>query len=131
MTSNSSSLLINESPLQVLPSLAVALGNINEAIILQQIQCLLKDPKSGRVDKNGQKYIRSTFEEWHGQFPWLSVRSIKERFKSLKDKGIVIAKNFSEGGFSRTLWYSINYDKFSEFMQKNSQTKHLNEFTSH
>jgi hypothetical protein len=35
--SNTSSLLINEPPLQVLPSLAVALKNINEAVMLQQV----------------------------------------------------------------------------------------------
>lgn len=121
MVSNSSTLLIDETPLQVLPSLAVALGNVNEAIILQQIQRWLKN----------QKYIRSTFEEWHGQFPWLSVRSIKERFKSLEDKEIVITSNLNKNSFDHTLWYSINYDKLSEFMQKNSQTKCLKEFTSH
>lgn len=121
MVNNSSPLLINEIPLQVSPSLAVALGNINEAIILQQIQHLLKEPKSGRVDKNGQKYIRNTYKEWHEQFPWLSTRSIKERIKSLKDKGIVTAKSFSGGGFGRTLWYSINYDKLDEFMQEHNK----------
>lgn len=43
--STSSSLLINEAPLQVLPSLAVALKNINEAIMLQQIQYWLQNQK--------------------------------------------------------------------------------------
>ena len=121
MVSNSSPLLINESPLQVLPSLAVALGNVNEAIILQQIQYWLKNPKSGRVGKDGRKYIRDTYDEWHNQIPWLSVRSIKIRLKSLKDKGIVITENLNKSNFDRTQWYSIDYDKLNEFMQKDSE----------
>lgn len=127
MVSNSSPLLINESPLQVLPSLAVALGNVNEAIILQQIQYWLKNPKSGRVGKDGRKYIRDTYDEWHNQIPWLSVRSIKVRLKSLKDKGIVITENLNKSNFDRTQWYSIDYDKLNEFMQKDSEESSLYE----
>ena len=127
MVSNSSPLLINESPLQVLPSLAVELGNVNEAIILQQIQYWLKNPKSGRVDKSGRKYIRDTYEEWHTQIPWLSVRSIKERFKSLKNKGIVITSNLNKSRFDRTQWYSIDYDKLNEFMQKDGEVSSSSE----
>ncbi len=121
MASNSSPLLVNEIPFQVSPSLAVALGNINEAIILQRIQYLLKEPKGGRFDKDGRKYIRNSYEEWHDQFPWLSTRSIKVRVKSLKDKGLITTRSFSGDGFHRTLWYSINYDKLNEFMQKHSE----------
>ena len=41
-TINSSPLLINEQPLQLLPSLAVKLGDIHEAIVLQALQNKLR-----------------------------------------------------------------------------------------
>ncbi|WP_246011990.1 conserved phage C-terminal domain-containing protein, partial [Lactobacillus xujianguonis] len=121
MVSNSSPLLINESPLQVLPSLAVALGNINEAIILQQIQYWLKNPKSGRLDDQGHKYIRDTVSEWNAQFPWLTERAIKTRLKSLKDKGIILTANLNKSKYDRTNWYSIDYDALNKLMQMHSE----------
>lgn len=121
MISNSSPLLINESPLQVLPSLAVALGNINEAIILQQIQYWLKNPKSGRLGDDGRKYIRDTVSEWNIQFPWLTERAIKTRLKSLKDKKIILTANLNKLKYDRTNWYSIDYDALNKLMQMHSE----------
>ena len=58
--STSSSLLINEAPLQVLPSLAVALKNVHEAIILQQVQYWLS--RSNFIFNNRNGYTT----------PWMS-----------------------------------------------------------
>lgn len=116
MASNSSPLLINESPLQVLPSLAKALGNVNEAIILQQTQYWLKNPKSGRVGEDGRKYIRDTYDEWQQQLTWLSTRTIKSRIKSLQNKGLLLTANLNKSKYDRTNWYSIDYDKLNELM---------------
>lgn len=115
-----SPLLINESPLQVLPSLAVALGNVNEAIILQQIQYWLKNPKSGRFGEDGRKYVRDTFDEWQAQFPWMSLRSIKKYIKDLRERGILLTTNLNKSSFDRTQWYSINYEILNQFVQKES-----------
>jgi hypothetical protein len=86
MASNSSPLLINESPLQVLPSLAVALGNVNEAIILQQIQCLLKEPKSGRVDKNGQNILEEPLKNGTVNSRGFLLDQLKNNLSLLKTK---------------------------------------------
>lgn len=115
-----SPLLINESPLQVLPSLAVALNDVSEAIILQQIQYWLRNPKSGRIGEDGRKYVRDTFDEWQAQFPWLSLSSIKRKLSDLKDKKIVMTANLNKSSFDRTQWYSIDYDRLNQFMQKES-----------
>lgn len=121
MISNSSPLLINESPLQVLPSLAVALGNINEAIILQQIQYWINNPKSGRYGEDGRKYIRDTIREWHAQFPWLSERSIQDRLKSLEKKKIISIANLNKLKYDRTKWYTINYDELNSLLSDHSE----------
>lgn len=118
--STSSSLLINEAPLQVLPSLAVALKNINEAIMLQQIQYWLQKSKN---EYKGRKWIYNTISEWHEQFPWLTDRSIKARFDSLRKKGIIITANLNKNSFDRTNWYSIDYDALDKILNDETQEK--------
>ncbi|OYR89059.1 hypothetical protein [Lactobacillus taiwanensis] len=118
--STSSSLLINEAPLQVLPSLAVALKNINEAIMLQQIQYWLQKSKN---EYKGRKWIYNTINEWHEQFPWLTDRSIKARFDSLRKKGIIITANLNKNSFDHTNWYSIDYDALDKLLDDENQEK--------
>lgn len=118
--STSSSLLINEAPLQVLPSLAVALKNINEAIMLQQIQYWLQKSKN---EYKGRKWIYNTISEWHEQFPWLTDRSIKARFDSLRKKGIIITANLNKNSFDHTNWYSIDYDALDKLLNDETQKK--------
>ncbi|KXN76505.1 hypothetical protein [Lactobacillus johnsonii] len=118
--STSSSLLINEAPLQVLPSLAVALKNINEAIMLQQIQYWLQKSKN---EYKGRKWIYNTISEWHEQFPWLTDRSIKARFDSLRKKGIIITANLNKNSFDHTNWYSIDYDALDKLLNDGDREK--------
>ncbi len=111
--STSSSLLINEAPLQVLPSLAVALKNVHEAIILQQVQYWLS--RSNFVF-NGRKWVYNTLDEWHAQFPWITKKSVGDKFRSLEKKGILIVGNFNKLKYDRTKWYSIDYDKLNSLI---------------
>lgn len=114
MISSSSKLLINESPLVVSPSLAVALGNINEAIILQQLQYWLTRSKK---TYNNKKWIYNPVRDWQKQFPWLSKTAITNRLNSLEEKGIIITANLNKRRFDRTKWYSIDYDKLNSLIE--------------
>ena len=114
MISSSSKLLINESPLVVSPSLAVALGNINEAIILQQLQYWLT--RSKKI-YNNRKWIYNPVRDWQKQFPWLSKTAITNRLNSLEEKGIIITANLNKRRFDRTKWYSIDYDKLNSLIE--------------
>lgn len=100
-------LLINESPLQVLPSLAVAIG-LNEAIILQQIHYWLN---RSSVEHENKKWVYNTLEEWKKQFPFFSQSTLKRTLKNLKDLKIVEAKKLSKDKFDKTLYYTINYEE--------------------
>ena len=81
-----SKLLINEQPLQFLPTLAKVLGNSDKALILQQIQYWLNNPKVGK-EADGRKWIRNTVEEWHKQFPWIASKTVQRYLKDLEGKG--------------------------------------------
>lgn len=100
------SLLISEPPLQVIPSLAVALKSVDKAIILQQIHYWLQRSKNV---ENGHHWVFNTVKEWHQQFPWLAEKTVQRYLKDLCDKGLLITGNFNKANFDRTKWYRIDY----------------------
>lgn len=108
---NTSQLLINEPPLQVQPSLAVKIGDLDEAIIIQQIHYWLQRSKAV---KDGHVWVFNTYEKWHEQFPFWSISKIRSKFKSLENKGYLITGNFNKMKIDRTKWYRINYKKLNE-----------------
>lgn len=69
------SLLIDEPPLQVLPSLAVSLDSADKALILQQIHYWLN--RSNNV-RDGFRWIYNSAAKWHEQFPWLSEKPFSD-----------------------------------------------------
>lgn len=105
-----SPLLIPEPPLQVLPSLAVAIG-LNEAIVLQQIH-YWAERSTTVID--GHRWVYNTVAQWRVQFPFWSDDTISRTIKSLRERGIVIARHLSENAFDRTLYYRVDYPKMDE-----------------
>lgn len=87
MPRTSSKLLIEESPLQVLPTLAVAIG-LNEAIVLQQIHFLSKGRGGKTID--GEHYVYNSYTGWQKTFfPFWSVDTVQRTFDSLETLGIL------------------------------------------
>ena len=99
-------LLIDESPLQVLPSLAVTIG-LTEAIVLQQVHYWL-----GRSDHvhDGRRWIYRTQQGWKREIPWWSVATIKRALATLQERGLLIKGNYNDRGFDRTSWWTIDYE---------------------
>ncbi|MCC4465807.1 hypothetical protein [Limosilactobacillus reuteri] len=64
-------LLIDEQPLQCQPSLAIALGGSDEAIVLQQLHYWLE--RSSQV-RDGYRWVYNSMADWHKQFPWIKSR---------------------------------------------------------
>ena len=104
---NSNGLLISEPPLQVIPSLAVALKSSDKAIMLQQIHYWLLRSKN-IVD--GHRWVFNTVKGWHEQFPWLAEKTVQRYLKDLCDRGLLITANYNKANFDRTKWYRINYE---------------------
>jgi hypothetical protein len=104
-----SNLLINEPPLQVLPSLAVAIG-LNEAMVIQQLHYWLNNPKAG-VERDGYKWIFNTYDEWKENFPFWSIPTIQRIFASLEEKKVVIAAQLDQKKRDMTKFYRIDYDQ--------------------
>lgn len=107
-------LLINEPPLQVLPTLAKKIG-LNEALFIQQLHYWLGNPKMGR-EVDGRHWIRNTVTEWHkDNFPFWSERTIMRLIVSLEEAGFLLVRNdLNVHKYDRTKWYTINYDSLNE-----------------
>ncbi len=101
-----SKMLINEQPLQVLPTLAKLL-DINKAIILQQIHYWLI--KSGH-DIDGKLWVYNSYDAWSVQFPWLTARAVRHHISELEKDGYLIPANYNNDSRDKTKWYTINYD---------------------
>ena len=105
-----SNLLLDDRPLVIQPKLAELLGDLDEAVILQQIHYWLEK----RLNiKDGYSWVYNSMVEWNKQFPWLSLKTLKRKFKSLEDKGLLITGNYNKAKFDRTKWYRIDYNAFS------------------
>lgn len=101
------SLLMDEEALQVLPSLAVAVG-LDEAIVIQQLWYWLNPKrKVGRI-LEGHRWIFNTYAEWRqSNFPFWSEIHIKRLFLSLEKNGIVISCQ-PDGRMSRRKYYRLS-----------------------
>lgn len=92
-----------------MPSLASKIG-LNQAIVVQQLHYwLLKS----RNEVDGRKWVYNTYEEWHEQFPFWSLRTIKGIFAKLQEQGIVLRRELNESNWDRTSWWSIDYEKLA------------------
>lgn len=106
--------LLEEHPITFHPSLAIAIG-VNEAIILQKINLWINcKPK----DADGRSWIYNSYRSWQEQLPFFSESTIKRALKNLSDKGIIIKGNFNKMKMDRTTWYSIDYDRLDELVDK-------------
>lgn len=103
-------LLINEPPLQVIPTLAHRIG-LNEAIVLQQIHYWL-NPKLNKNYFQNRFWVWNTYEQWQEQFPFWGITTIRRIIFNLEELGIL--ETFTSGDFKRLKHYTINYEKLND-----------------
>ena len=111
-------LLIAESPLVVLPSLAYALGSTNQALILQQVHYLVRAAITSNnryVYIDDQWWVYNTINNWHSKyFYWISTRSLQRYFETLEEKGFLITIKSVKNPSDQTKWYRVNYSAIAE-----------------
>lgn len=113
-----SALLINEPPLQVLPTLAVAIG-LNESIFVQQLHYF--NNLSNNVF-DGRKWTYNTLKNWQEVFKFWSIETVKRTIKNVEKLGLVISTDkYNKMKMDKTKWYAINYDKLAEIQEEVAQ----------
>jgi len=125
-----SKLLINESPLQVLPTLAIRIG-LNEAIFLQQLHYFLSMSKH---EKDGQRWIYNSSADWQAIFPFWSAPTIRRVIASLEEQKLIITTTqYNQSGFDKRRWFAIDYSALETVEQsiaQNEQSSNQNEQSS-
>jgi len=124
---NHRTLLMQEPPLQVLPSLAKAIG-LTEAIVLQQLHYLLRQSKT---TYDGQPWVSLSYNDWETKsFPFWSEKTIRRAIGMLeKSKLIASTTRYNRHFMDDLKWYTINYAELSQWIRShnydNNNTKGL------
>lgn len=111
-----SKLLIDESPLQVLPTLAVKIG-LNEAIFIQQVHYWLKTLEKSRSRENdfdGRRWVYNTLDGWKENFPFWSPSTIRRVISNCESLGVLLSRRPNASGWDQTKFYSIDYERLNE-----------------
>jgi len=111
-------LLINETPLQFLPTLAVLIGD-RPALALQQVHYWLNNVNEhGRRTahlREGRYWIYNSYDDWHAdKFKMWSLPTIKRVFLFLEREGIVETRQYELSEGNGRKWYTINYERVTE-----------------
>lgn len=105
--------------------LALVLGDLNEAIILNQLNYWLEINK--KADKNfidGKYWVYNSYAEWReNDFPYWSEKTIQRTFTRLENKGIVISANYNKMCIDKTKWYSIDFEVLEEMINAYDSNK--------
>ncbi len=100
-------LLMDEMPLQLLPTLATKVG-LNEAIVLQQMHYWLTSSHNKNFINN-RHWVYNSYEGWHQQFPFWSKETIKRTIYSLEKQKLILSCKLREQRLDHRKWYTINY----------------------
>ena len=112
-----SKLLINESPLQVQPSLAMAIG-LNEAIFLQQLHYWLG---ASKYNREGRVWVYNTYAEWILQLRYTSIATLKRTIKNLREHRLILVERFEQNKSNQVNYYTIDYDTLATIEENISQ----------
>lgn len=120
------SLLIRETPLYVLPTLATRLG-LNEAIFIQQLHWMSQQEHYGRM-VDGRKWIRNSLTDWHKKFPFFSVPALRRIVKNLQEDGLLLYRDdLNHHGYDKTGWYAVDLEAFEAFENADGLVERLAE----
>lgn len=102
--------------------IAAALGNVNAAVIVQQLNYWMNKDGVGTII-DGVKYVYNTFVDWvNEQFPWLSVWQFRKAMTLLRSLGIVRVIRHKARQWNQTNFYSLDCDRLAEFLDREVAT---------
>ncbi len=102
-------LLINEQPIELSPSLINVVG-LEGAVVIQQLHTWLENPKIGETHDD-RKWVRNSLREWSTHFlPFWKPSKISRIILKLERDGFIVSRaDINDRVEDRTKWYTINY----------------------
>jgi len=114
--------LEEDHPIIIKRNIARALQSDRQAYFLQQVKYWIgvnmRKPKNQAYYNDGRWWMYNTLDEWHDQFPWLSVMTIRRIIDELKKNGLLITGNYNKKKYDKTVWYSIDERKLDELIDE-------------
>ena len=96
--------------------IAEALGDINAAVIVQQLHYWMQKQGIGTLVE-GIKYVYNTFDDWvESQFKWLSVWQFRKSMNLLRSLEIVKVIRYKARQWNQTNYYSLDYERLFKFL---------------
>ncbi|VEP16091.1 conserved hypothetical protein [Hyella patelloides LEGE 07179] len=100
--------------------IASALGDINSAVIVQQLHYWMQKEGVGTIIE-GVKYVYNTFEKWvREQFQWLSIWQFRKSMNLLRQLEIVKVIRYKSQEWNQTNYYSLDYNRLREIIKPKS-----------
>lgn len=100
--------------------LALVLGDLNEAIVLNQLNYWIEINK--KAEKNlvdGKYWVYNSYNDWRiNNFPYWSEKTIQRTFTRLENKGVVLSANYNKLAIDKTKWYTIDTEKLQELVNE-------------
>lgn len=100
--------------------LALVLGDLNEAIVLNQLNYWLGiNKKAGKNFIDDRYWVYNSYSDWKAKdFPYWSEKTIQRTFTRLENKGVVVSANYNKLGIDKTKWYTIDTEKLQELVNE-------------
>lgn len=116
-----SELFIDKSKTLIINTdLALVLGDLNEAIVLNQLNYWLGiNRKAGKNFIDDRYWVYNSYSDWKAKdFPYWSEKTIQRTFTRLENKGVVVSANYNKLGIDKTKWYTIDTEKLQELVDE-------------
>ncbi len=114
-----SELFIDKSKTLIINTdLALVLGDLNEAIVLNQLNYWLGiNRKAGKNFIDGRYWVYNSYSDWKANdFPYWSEKTIQRTFTRLENKGVVVSANYNKLAIDKTKWYTIDTVRLQELV---------------
>lgn len=118
---NFNELFIDKSKTLIINTdLALVLGDLNEAIVLNQLNYWLRiNRKAGKNFIDDRYWVYNSYSDWKAKdFPYWSKKTIQRTFTRLENKGVVVSANYNKLGIDKTKWYTIDTEKLQELVDE-------------
>lgn len=104
------------------------LGDLNEAVILNQLHYWIEINKKAKKNLHGGKYwVFNTYQTWkETDFDFWSTDTIRRTLTRLENKGIVLTANYNKLKIDKTKWYTIDYERLQELINKREEKQAAN-----
>ena len=98
--------------------LALVLGDLNEAIVLNQLNYWLGiNRKAGKNFIDDRYWVYNSYSDWKANdFPYWSEKTIQRTFTRLENKGVVVSANYNKLAIDKTKWYTIDTVRLQELV---------------